>query len=247
MSASSGFETFGFNKITALRQTNITVVDDQDGLLGLLINDTVKKNDDELLVEVTNRVSADIEVTVSLDNDSDGTLSDLSGSSGNSITVPLDGATSDSTDSANVYINADVDNTMIPFTISATAVDSSFTFQASRETEAVSGNTSGGGVVITKINGFKADKNSDEWTVNKVNAESDEFELDRVEYEITDENGNVVSDQTENVSGFTYQGRDILITPYDGEEVTKGIEYTLTVRVYDIEDNFDIGTRTDTA
>ena len=245
--AAGGFETFGVSSIEALRGTTVDTVDDQDAFVGLVVSDTVEKNTREVLVEVTNHLSDDITVTVSLNDGTQGTLYGPDGDSGNSVSFSLVGATTDSTDSGIVEIESGAtDGTTIPFTIDAATPNADFTFQGTRETT-VSKNADGSGVVITTLKNFKARANKNYWEVGSISVESDQYELDRVEYEITDEAGTVVGELTDNATGFTYDRSDVRIEPNDGETITKKTEYTLTVRAYDVEGNYDVGTATDTA
>lgn len=251
IAASDGLQTIGFSSVSAVRGTTVQTADDPDALLGLLVSDTVKKNSRELLVEVTNNLTDDIDVTVSLDDGTQGTLYGPNGDSGNTVAFSLVAATADSTDSAAVDIEAGVDGTVISFTVTAVTPDSSTSITGTRETEAVSGNTKEV-VTIDKVKKFSANATDDDWTIRDIRVTSTEFELDRIEYEVTDENGTVVGTRTDAASGFQYERKGngnspgVVLEPDDGE-VTTGTEYTLTVRAYDVENNFDRATRTDTA
>ncbi|MFC6764046.1 hypothetical protein [Natrinema soli] len=226
------------------------VVDDQDALVGLLVNDTVKKNSRELLVEVTNNVTDSMSVAIELEDNTQGTLYGPDGNSGNTVTFSLAAATAGSTDSAAVDIEASVNGTMIPVSITATTVDSKFSFQAIRETEAVAGNTSGA-VEIKKVKKFEA--NNDSWGIQQVEVTANDFELDRVEYKITTETDGVVGTRIDDVSGNSYDRKGtgnnpaVVIEPDDSNHPTSSTDYTLTVTAYDNEDNFDVATRTDAA
>lgn len=245
VAASNGLETFGFSNITAMRGTSVETADDIDALIGLYVADTVTKNNRELLVEVTNNVTDDIDVTVSLEDGTQGTLYGPNGS-GNSVTFSLAAATTDSTDSEIVEIEADTSakDEIIPFTITAAGQSSGFSFEGTRETQE-SSNSTETGVVISTLRNFKANSNKNNWTIKRVVVDSDEFELDRVEYEISNENGTVVGSRVDSASGFTYDRSDLLIEPDEGYEVVKKTQYTLTVRAYDVEGNYDIRTATD--
>lgn len=252
IAASDGLQTIGFSSVSSVRGTRVQTADDPDALLGLLVSDTVKKNSRELLVEVTNNLEDDIDVTVSLDDGTQGTLYGPNGDSGNTIAFSLVAATADSTDSAAVDIEANVDGTVIPFTVAAVTPNSSASVEGTRETEAVSGKTEGS-VVISKLKKFSANATDDNWTIQEIRVESDEFELDRVEYEVAEGDGTVVGTRTDDASGFTYERKGtgntpgVVIEPDDDSGITAGTEYTLTVRAYDVENNFDRETRTDTA
>lgn len=240
----TALSTGAFSSVGASRTTNVSTADDPDALVGLLVNDTVKKNDQGLLVSIENNTVERIEFEVSLDDCSQGTLY---GPNGSGCTVSL---ALDSGSSGDVDIEADVKDQTVSFGIIGSS--SSFEFDATRETEAASGNTSGA-VSIEKVNQYRAHADEDNWTIKDVEVNS-ENELDRVEYEVTDDNGDVRATRTDDASGTQYvrsgTGNDPAITvePDDTDyPVQGGTTYELTVTAYDVGSNFDRVTRSDTA
>ncbi|PSP78389.1 hypothetical protein BRC81_07525 [Halobacteriales archaeon QS_1_68_20] len=239
-------ETFGFSNTTATRGSSIDVVADSDAYVGMLVSDQVKKNQQETLVNLTNNFDQTIDATVSLNDCTQGTLYAPDGSSGCSVTVTLSPGASKTVD-----IEAAVSGVDVFFTVDVTGPD--FSFQATRSTSAVSGNTEGA-VTIDKVQKFSANANQNDWTIQTVEATFNDNFSDRVEYEVTDSAGNVVGTYTDNVGDtYTYsrkgQGNDpaITIQPDDGYTIQPGETYELTVIAWDVLDNFATETRTDTA
>jgi hypothetical protein len=244
--ASLAIGTGAYDSVDANRTTNVSTVADPDAIVGLLIEDEVQKNTRELLADITNDTGEDLSITFSLDDPGKGTLYGPDGGSGDSVTFSLA-----DTNTKSVDMEASVDGT-ISFTITASSND--FEFDATRQTEAVPGNTTGA-VEIKQLMHFSANANDDTWTIKDVKAMSnvDSNELDRAEYEVADSTGDVVGTLTDSASGDTYEKTGnkndpaITIDPNAGETVQTGETYELTLTVYDDADNFDIATRTDTA
>lgn len=127
-------ETLGFSNVTAGRGVSVSTADDPNALIGLTISDPVQKNNQEPLLDIQNNTSETIDVTVSLDDCTQGTLYDSDGS-GCSVGLSIAPSTIKTVD-----ILADVAE-IIPFTISASS--SELSFEATRETTAETGNTGG--------------------------------------------------------------------------------------------------------
>lgn len=125
-------EYLAFSSVTAPREVSVDVADDPNAIIGLNINSPVTKNAREELVDIENNTEETIDVTVSLDDCSQGTLYD-SDESGCSVTLSIAPGAIKSVD-----IEATVAETL-PFTISATSPDLSF--EAPRETTAEPGTT----------------------------------------------------------------------------------------------------------
>lgn len=239
-------DTFGFTNMAATRGSNVDVVDDTDAFVELLVSDQVKKNQQDPLVSVTNNTDETTDVTVSLNDCNQGTLTAPNGTTGCSVTFTLSAGGSGTVD-----VEAGVDGVDVFFTISTSAP--SLSMEATRSTSAVSGNAAGA-VTIDKVQQFSANTNQNDWTIKTVGATFNDFFGDRVEYEVTDSAGNVVGTFTDDV-GDTYdynrKGNGntpaITITPNDGYTLQSGETYELTVTAWDVEDNFDTDTRTDTA
>lgn len=240
-------ETFGFTNIEASRVTNVDVADDSSALVGLLISDQVRKNNRELLANVTNNTGHDLSVTFSLVDPAQGTLYAPDGSTGDSVTFSL---AADATRA--VDIEAAVGGETVPFEIDADAAG--FSFRATRETEAVAGNNPGA-VNVKHAKKFVARADENDWIFdNKVTVEFLDHFGDRVEYEVTDPSGTVVGTLTHGVGDATTYERQgtgntpaVRIDPVDGYQVRSGTEYQVTVTGWDVQDNFDSETRTDTA
>lgn len=242
VAASGSFETFGFSNITAMRGATVTTAEDGEALIGLFVPDSIERNKRSLLVEITNNITAGIEGTVSLSDGGYGTLYGPSGDSGSSVTFSLDTATESSTDSTIIEIDPENYEGMVSFTITATTPDSGFSFTGTRETESVK-DPEESGVTIINLGNFKARQSKNHWRIKNVAVSSDEFELDRVEYEVTDNTNTVVGTRVDDASGNSYDRGEIQIDPDGGNEV-RNANYTLKVTAYDVEDNYDISTKT---
>lgn len=228
------------------RGASANVAGDTDGaLLGLLVNDPVQKNKQDLLVEITNNASQTLGMNVALDDSTQGTLFGPNGS-GSAVSLTLDpGAT------ASVDIDSgEPDGTTVPFSIVRSASDISF--DINRQTTVKSGNTSGE-VSIDKLNNYKADQSADEWTVKTLKASSTNYDLDTVELEVVEQStGTTVGTRTyDNISGtqFTRDGNGntpgVVIQPDDSAyNVQKKETYELTVTATDTAGNFARRTET---
>lgn len=137
--ATTTLETDAFTRIGASRKTRVSAAADSDAFIGLSVSDTVQFNQQERLVEITNRTDEIISFSVSLDTCAHGTLH----VGGNSYDCEIQpGFDVSPGGSELVEITADVkENTTIPFEVSGTST--SLAFEATRETEAVTGNTGG--------------------------------------------------------------------------------------------------------
>lgn len=239
--AASAFETGAFTSIDATRSTNISAASDPaNAFVGLQIHDPVQKNNQETLVDVENNTGQTIDVTVSLDDCTQGTLSD-SDQSGCSVTLTLSPGVLRSVD-----IEASVAET-IPFSISASSPD--FSLDATRQTTAETGNVKSA-LRIGKVQQFRANTSQNNWTIKQVQVQDrdNDDDLDRVEYEITDSDGTVRATRTDSAAGGQYQQQNITIGPDSPLYfLVPGETYTLTVTAYDADGNFVTATRTDTA
>lgn len=245
--AASGFETVAFSSATAPRSTNVSVTDDPDAIVGLLVADSVKRNSRDQLVDIENGTDYTVDFTVSLDDCTQGTLYGPNGS-GCSVALTLSPGASQSVD-----IEASVKDTTIPFTIAGSAPE--FGFEATRETTAVAGNTSGP-IQFKKLQGFSANSSSDDWTISNIDIRDDDgdSDLDRIEFEIEDSSGTVRATRTDSCgcnggSKYSPKGNPaVTITPDDSSySVTGGETYKLTVAAYDADGNVAFETREDTA
>lgn len=71
------------------RDSVLAVAADSDAELGMVITDPVQNCERQDLVEVTNELTQDVDVTVALNDGAIGTLYDPNGDSGNSVTFTL--------------------------------------------------------------------------------------------------------------------------------------------------------------
>lgn len=243
----ASMETLGFTNVTGDRSVNVSTADDPDALIGLLIADQVKRRNRELLADVTNNTDTDLSITFSLDDPTQGTLYGPDGGSGNSVTFSLVAGNTKPVD-----IEAAVGGEIISFTITTTG---DVGFEATRETEAVSGKVERA-VEIERLIGFESRLNTNTWTINqrvKVTSTIDSNTLDRVEYEVTDGSGDVVGSLTHDTSGDVYEKEGnpnspaITIEPDSGYTLQQGETYELTVTGWDNEGNFAVETRAATA
>lgn len=104
---------------------------------------------------------------------------------------------------------------------------------------------------IKKVKGFGANAHGqNNWSIGQVHIQDGDKDddLDRVEYEITDESGTVRATRTDAASGGRFKAKNIRIDPDDTSyDLVKNETYTLTVTGYDIDGNFAIETRDATA
>lgn len=235
-------DTLGFSEVMGTRGVSLNTTTDPEALIGLLVNDQVQKNQQEQLVTVSNTTDEVLDVTVSLSDCEQGTLTGPNGSTGCTVGFELRPSGTDG-DSKTVDITSDAAGETVPFTITATS--SNLSFDATRSTDVVAGNTEGA-VEIAKLQDFQASADDDRWTIKWIRVESNVAarELSRVEYEITDGAGETVRLYEENASGDVYERKHsngnpgLVIKPEDGYSLTAGEEYTLTVVAYDDAGNF---------
>lgn len=234
-------DTGAFSSLRGSRGVNTSLADESNALVGLDVYSPVQKNSQDPLVKVTNNTGTNTTITVSLSDCTQGTLYDPQGDSGCSVTFTLLSGNSGSVD-----IVASETGT-IPFDVD---VDSSeLAFQASRATEAETGNISGA-VTVDKVKKFSANPSENDWSIGQVRVSDGDGDndLDRVEYEITDSNGTVRATRTDAASGKKYQEKNINIDPDSmSYSVAPNEQYTLTVTGYDADGNFDTETKQDRA
>jgi len=132
-----------------------------------------------------------------------------------------------------------------------TAADAAGNDGASGETSTVLVNDPSA-IQFNNFAGFEADSVNDEFTLQQLDVQDadNDDDLDRVEYVVTDSNGNVVATRTDSpIPSDQYQPTNqgpITITPNTGETVAEGETYTLTLTVYDADENFDDRSASDT-
>lgn len=245
--AASAVDTVAFGSATAPRRTNVSVADDSNAIVGLMVADSVTRNKQEPLVDIENATGNQVDFTVSLDDCTQGTLYGPNGS-GCSVGVTLSPGASQTID-----VEASVKDTTIPFTITGVATE--FEFEAGRETSAVAGNTSGP-IQFKTLDGFNANSGDDDWTIKNIDVRDNDGDddLDRIEFEIEDSSGTVRATRTDSCgcnggSKYSPNGNpSVRIAPDDSSySVTTGETYKLTVMAYDADGNSAFRTREDTA
>ncbi|MFC6874313.1 hypothetical protein [Halobellus marinus] len=238
--------TGAFSSVNAQRTGNFSVASADNAMVGVVGQGTVKKNSREPMVKFENNRPAALDITVSLDTCSDGTLYDNDGESGCSVTFNVMSGNEQYVD-----IDAAVTGT-IPYSVSISG--SNFSLDTSGSVDAESGNVKG--VVRikkpTKDNEFSARRNKDEWETKVFVEDNDgDGDLDRIELEVTEgeSGGTVVASKTITLGGtFDYKNNKETIQPDDSKyNVAKGQLYTLTVTAYDADGNFSTATVQDTA
>lgn len=230
------------------RQSTTAIAEGSNGLIGLLIVDTVQRNQQSLLGEVTNNADVPLTLTVSLDNCEDGELTGPNGDTACAVTFSLGVE-----DSAQVQLETGEEGE-IPITITGNNSNSGFSFSLQRQTVAEAGQ-GGGEVSIDRIQQFRKQPADNEWTIRRLNVSSDSHDLDRIEITVRDlATGDIVSTRTISpIDGQEYEARGatgnepgIRLSPDDPSyTVQNNREYELTVIAYDTESNIDLETRTD--
>jgi hypothetical protein len=235
-------ETQSFTVLEGERGSNFAVASDGDGVVGIVGQGDVQKNTREVMVKLTNNSPEELTITLELETHSDGTLYDNEGGSGSAVTFTLLPGNSQYVD-----ISATIEGT-IPYSVSATSSD--LTFETTRTVESVGGNANDA-VRVSKVQNFQVNAGAqNNWTVDQIQVEDrdGDDDLDRVEYEIVDSDGNVRATRTDASPGAQYQESGLTIEPDDPSyDIVVGEAYTLTVTGYDVDGNFDSETVNDTA
>lgn len=235
-----------YTSASAGRESNVAIAGDTNGaFLGLLVSDSVQKNKQSLLVEVTNNAGRQLSMTVSLDDPSQGTLY-VPNDSGSSVQLTLDASNSGSVE----VETSESKGTTVPFSI--THDGAAMQFDVNRETTVESGNTDGE-VAIDELTRFKAASKADEWTIKTLRASSTKYDLDEVELVVEEDgSGSVVAERTyANIDGteFSRDGTGsnpgVVLQPDDGGyDVSNQKTYVLTVTATDTDGNFARDTAT---
>lgn len=250
--AAAARETGAYTAITGGRTSAVDAAAEGDGIVGIVGQGPVKKNNREAMVEITNNGPDSVTYTVALSTCSDGTLYDNDGESGCSVSFSLGSGNAQFVD-----IEADVTGT-IPYTISV--ADPGFSFDSTETVESESGNVKG----ALKI--YKPDKDKEftanpllqgnDWEIKDVDVrdEDGDNDLDRVEFEVKEggSGGDVVGSKTvSDIPGDRWAptgNPDVTIEPDSATyTVQSGQLYTLVMTAYDADGNFDSVTLEDTA
>lgn len=238
--------TGAFSSVTAARTGNFSVASGDNAMVGVVGQGPVKKKSRDPMVKFVNNRPNALDITVSLDTCSDGTLYDNDGESGCSVTFTVLSGNEQFAD-----IEAAVTGT-IPYSVSISGTD--FALDTSSSVEAESGNVAGAVRIKkpTKDNEFTARRNKDEWDTKLFVSDNDgDDDLDRIELEITEgsSGGTVVASRTISLNSTSdYKNNNETIQPDDSSyNIPKNQQYTLTVTAYDADGNFSTSTVQDTA
>jgi hypothetical protein len=224
-----------FTTATGSRPADAAVANDGNGLVGVVGQGPVQKNQREAMVRITNNSAETVSVTVALTNPNDGTLYDNEGGSGTSISFTLAPGNSQFVD-----ISATIQG-IVDYDISVSS--SNISLDTSGSVEAAGGNANEF-VRVSNVQKFRANSGPENnWTLQKVQIEDrdGDDDLDSVEYEILDSSGTIRYSETVNdIPGQQYQPQDLTFTPDDPSyDLPEGEQYTLTVTGYDVDGNFD--------
>lgn len=230
-----------YTSIIGGRTASVESAAQGDGIIGLTPKDSVKKNSQDPLVETENNYREDITITVTLDDGSDGTLTDPDGDTGTSVTFTLLAGGAEWID-----LDAAVTGT-IAYTVSATAANFDLSWAGSVEAE--SGNSPGAVDIRSpsKDQDFTALKNKDHWEIKTIDVRDNDGDndLDRIEIEIREQGsgGTIVATKTiEPIPGDRYKPSGnpaATIYPDNSSyDVTNNTTYILSFKAYDADGNF---------
>jgi hypothetical protein len=237
--------TGAFSSVNAARTGNFSVASEDNAMVGVVGQGPVKKNSRDPMVKFENNRPAALEITVSLDTCSDGTLYDNDGESGCSVTFTVMSGNEQYVD-----IDAAVTGT-IPYSVSISG--SEFSLDTSGSVDAESGNVAGAVRIKkpTKDNAFSAKRNQNEWDAKvSVSDHDGDGDLDRIELEVTEgqSGGTVVGTKTITLNGASdYKNNQGEIIQPDNYSIKKNQLYSLTVTAYDADGNFATSTVQTTA
>lgn len=243
-----------FSLANAGRNAPVDAASEGNGIVGIVRQETVKKNSRDPMVEFTNNGSQDVDIQVTLNDCGDGTLYNNNGSSGCSVVLTLPVGQSEFAD-----INADITGT-IPYDVSVSEVGgSTFRLLTSGTVEAQSGRVKGAVRVQkpAKDSDFTANlpqgKKGNNWTVKQVDVRDDDgdSDLDEVSFEVSVSGQGIVGSETVNnppTDRYNPKGNPaVTITPNDPNyTIQTGTQYTLTVTGTDADGNFATATVDDT-
>lgn len=234
-----------YTSVTGDRISELGVAPEGDGIVGILPQDTVQFNQRDPLVEFENNYDATLDITISLDDSSDGELYDNDGNSGSTllITIIPDG-------SQIIDIKAAVTGT-IPYSIDSSA--SHFSLATSETTDAVTGYNAGA-VDIRRPNknqDFTTDVKKGRWEIQAIDVRDNDGDNDLDHIEVTIREGGsfgteVATDTIDikkNDSDRYAPGGspDARIDPDDRSyNVSTGTLYNLEFRAYDADGNYAV-------
>lgn len=247
--AGAALATGAYDSVTGFRGSTLDTAADPNAVVGMDIQSPVKKNSRDPLLYFTNNFSEPVDVTLTLQTCTDGTLYAPDGTTGCSVTstaVP-------SGNTVRFDIEASVTGT-VPFTVDVNGESSSFT--ATRDTLSESGESKSE-TWVKKLQGLTPREQPDnDWTVKDVKVEDvvGAENLDRVEFDVREPDGTLVGDFTANCDdanvdcsgGAKYQPNgnpSVEIEPVDNNyQVDSSVLYTLTVTGFDKDGNSDSDT-----
>jgi hypothetical protein len=249
-------QTGAFSSIDADRISTANVASDDQGIVGIveLANQgTVKKNDREPMVEITNNASEVVTYDITLDTCNDGTLYDNDGGSGCSVTFDLLPGNSQFVD-----IRAEVTGA-IGYSITTSG---GVSLETSRSIDAESGNIRGNVDIQkpVKDQSFTAvpprGNRGNVFEIKSVDIRDNSdtnIGLAEIEYEVREggSGGRLVAEKTvipPNPDRYKPNGNPAeTIEPNDGETIQSGKLYALRTRAENNAGDFDSETVEDTA
>jgi hypothetical protein len=254
--ATASDQTGAFSVIDADRASTVGVASDDKGVVGivdLVGQGTVKKNDREPMVEIINNATDVVTYDVTLDTCGDGTLYDNDGSSGCSVTFDLNPGNSQFVD-----IEAAATGT-ISYTITTSG---GISLETSGSVDAESGNTRGNVDIKKPVKDqtFTAvpprGNKGNVFEIKNVDIRdtTDTIGLAEVKYEVRvgGSGGRIVAEKTVTLPPNTYRYKPSgnpaeTIQPNGGETIQSGQLYALRTKAENNDGDFDTETVEDTA
>ena len=239
-----------FSLANAIRNTPVDAAAEGDGIVGIVRQNTVKKNSRDPMVEFINNGSQDIDIQVTLQNCGDGTLNNNNSNSGCSVVLTLPVGKSEFVD-----IDASVTGT-IPYDVSVSEPGGSdFELLTSGSIESEAGRGKGAIRIQApnKDQDFTANpaqgNTGNNWTVKNVDVRDDDGDNDltEVKFEVSVSGQGIVgSTVVSNPPADRYKPNGnpaVTINPDDPNyTIQSGTQYTLTVTGTDADGNFDTAT-----
>lgn len=232
------YRSGAFSKVAADRGVSVDTASGSDALLGIVGQGPVKKNSREPMVEFTNNLNESLDITVSLDSCSDGTLHNNEGNSACTVTLTLNAGKTQRVD-----LTGSTSGTV---TYSVSATSSGFQLDTAGSVEVVSGRVKGTIRIQkpVKDKAFTAAPQNDEFNVEKVDIRDDDgdSDLQNVEFKVIEggSGGSVVASRTEvfnpTVSDYT-DNNGITIIPNSGSGVRPNTTYRLEITAEDADGN----------
>lgn len=217
------------------RASGFGVSADDSAVVGLYVYSSVEWNNRDPMVDVTNNAGRPLDVTVSLDTCSDGTVY-LAGSSGCSATATNVGAGN----SVTAELDADVYGQDVPFTVTATGDG----FEATIGRSIASSFFSQDPIAISKLKNLQANAGRDEFTVGliQVRDQDGDDDVETVTYYVFDSSFTLVTSRQDTPGGVgKYQQSNLTIPT--SIDVRSNDTYYLYVVAEDADGNTDTAFR----